>query len=445
MAYASLFIGDALEIMKTFENESIDMIMTSPPYWGLRDYGVHGQIGLEPSSDKYVQKLTDYFHELKRVLKKAGSFYINLGDTYMKKNLQMIPARIALALQKDGWILRNDVIWYKPNHLPASVKDRLTNTYEHLFHFVKSKKYFYDLDAIRVPHKSGPTSFNYRVREAKKGNVHIKGVRANLEEMKKYYNNGRKADIRSFEYITKFNKNSQIHNLLQNTAYARKILGRGHDTALNHPLGKNPGDVFNWKEEIKRKDRPLNPPQGVSLAGGNLGLKRRRLNNEGRPLYPPHHSFRGNGWEPRNPVIENHAFGKNPGDVIQNYGKYKNQKELRQDSNLGGKVGLAEYRDKCRASGIMEGNLNGRNPGDFWEITPKPFLGAHFAVYPEALCVRPIISSCPPDGIVLDPFAGSGTTMKVAYDLGRNSIGIELNPKYAEIIKRRVPTLLQVI
>ncbi len=80
----------------------------------------------------------------------------------------------------------------------------------------------------------------------------------------------------------------------------------------------------------------------------------------------------------------------------------------------------------------------GKNPGDFWEVKPKPFLGAHFAVYPEALCIRPIVSSCPLNGVVLDPFAGAGTTMKVALDLGRNAIGIDLNRNYIEIIKRRL-------
>ena len=93
---------------------------------------------MEPTSEDYVQKLVTYFHELKRILKKTDSLYLNLGETYVKKNLQMIPARVALALQKDGWMPRNDIIWYKPNHMPSSVKDRLTNTCEHVFHFVKN-------------------------------------------------------------------------------------------------------------------------------------------------------------------------------------------------------------------------------------------------------------------------------------------------------------------
>jgi site-specific DNA-methyltransferase (cytosine-N4-specific) len=163
--------------------------MTSPPYWALRDYGIKEQVGLEPDFREYVSKLLKIFDELKRVLKRAGSLYLNMGDTYsgggshsklggvetwgklcgMKdgfpdkspqasitnhipaKSMIGIPWRVALALIDKGWILRNDIIWHKPNSMPSSVKDRLSNTYEHIFHFVKSKKYYYNLDAIRVP------------------------------------------------------------------------------------------------------------------------------------------------------------------------------------------------------------------------------------------------------------------------------------------------------
>lgn len=125
MVWPKLYVGDALEVMKTLKCESIDMFMTSPPYWGHRDYGIRGQIGLEATPEQYIQTLVEYFHELKRILKSTGSFYLNMGDTYVKKTLQLIPARLTIALQKDGWILRSDIIWFKPNHMPSSVKDRL--------------------------------------------------------------------------------------------------------------------------------------------------------------------------------------------------------------------------------------------------------------------------------------------------------------------------------
>jgi len=177
-------------------------VVTSPPYWNLRDYGTEGQLGLEPTYEDYVQHIVEVCRELWRVLTKDGSFYLNLGDTYAgnklgktdkkvaeyvkdsQKNLVKtrpanisakcligIPWRVALALIDDGWILRNDVIWHKPNCMPSSVKDRLTNTYEHIFHFVKSRKYYYNLDAIRQPHKSKYAPFNIRVRDAQKGRL----------------------------------------------------------------------------------------------------------------------------------------------------------------------------------------------------------------------------------------------------------------------------------
>src|SRR5712692_1641952 len=182
------------------------MVMTSPPFWALRDYGVEGQIGLEPTYQEYVDRLVKVCVEIRRVLTEDGSFYLNLGDTYSsmlgrhggqtagfnknnmvsdekkptrhqnlpQKCLVGIPWRVALQLIDDKWILRNDIIWRKPNHIPSSVRDRLTNTYEHIFHFVKSRKYYYNLDTIREPHKTKYSPFNIRVRDAQKGRLEAK-------------------------------------------------------------------------------------------------------------------------------------------------------------------------------------------------------------------------------------------------------------------------------
>lgn len=244
--------GDCIKCMKQVPSNRVDLVVTSPPYWGLRSYSesetiwdgdenckhkwneytrngmdggtksekVHikgkenfqifkkqqqgfcsicgawkGQLGLEPHPQMYIDHLVEIFREVKRVLKKSGSFYLNLGDTYCSstkeagrhdtnsktstdfggwsgwdggitkigkieksnwltpKQLMLIPSRVAIALQDDGWVLRNDLIWQKGNPMPSPVKDRRNNTYEHVFHFCKSRKYYYDLDAIRVPHK----------------------------------------------------------------------------------------------------------------------------------------------------------------------------------------------------------------------------------------------------------------------------------------------------
>jgi hypothetical protein len=477
---------------------------------------------------------------------------------------------------------------------------------------VKGKKYYYDLDSIRIPHKTGPASFNYRVREAKRSSIEIVGVKASYQEMKEYDRRGQR--IREFRikgnagpgqeryhdqdvsdhpkgsnasdifYESKFDETCQAKRLSRSLAYARRMLGGEHETALNHPLGKNPGDVIRtsntginnrlpYKQNNPHRLRlegneycthPLGKNPGdvitsASLCAIELNRARGKLRSNGSiaghyldlPFAAKHYAkggknpgdvfalnhakLRGQSGEARTNLYQSnrtkyHQIGKNPGDVMPpnwkaellkthrplhppegvslgggNLGlrnkvlngsaKYKGRIELRQDDNLGGNVGLAGFRDWCRANGMPEGHLLGKNPGDvmdispdtkskdkllsqrrrdlaemraggrihwelhptkdpawlnpkgksptdFWEIRPKPFLGAHFAVYPEALCIRPILSSCPPGGVVLDPFVGSGTTMKVALDLGRNAIGIELNPRYVEIMEKRVPLLL---
>jgi DNA modification methylase len=184
----ALYHGDALETLKRLAPDSVDCIVTSPPYFGLRDYGVDGQIGAEPSPVEFVAALTAVFREARRVLADDGTLWLNLGDTYYSgrgaskgvdaknparrfgvrsvdkggatwakpKDLLGIPWRAAFALQDDGWILRNDIIWSKPNAMPESVTDRLSNRHEHLFMLTKSRKYHFDLDPIREPHLSKP-------------------------------------------------------------------------------------------------------------------------------------------------------------------------------------------------------------------------------------------------------------------------------------------------
>ena len=186
-----ILVGDALAALQTLESESIHCCVTSPPYWGLRDYKEAGQIGLEKSPDEYVEKLVDTFREVRRVLRKDGTLWLNLGDSYAAagkertkeqsvrkttlrgglatqmgiikqipkvggvlkpKDLVGIPWRVAFALQADGWWLRQDIIWHKPNPMPESVKDRCTKAHEYIFLFAKSRKYYFDSDSIREPY-----------------------------------------------------------------------------------------------------------------------------------------------------------------------------------------------------------------------------------------------------------------------------------------------------
>jgi DNA modification methylase len=160
---ANLYCGDALSVLRTFADESVNACITSPPYYGLRDYGASGQIGLERSPEGYVARLVQLFREVRRVLRNDGTLWVNIGDTYASKRLNQsikpkdligIPWMLAFALRDDGWYLRQEIIWHKPNPIPESVRDRLTRAHEQIFLFSKSAKYYFDADAIKEPAKS---------------------------------------------------------------------------------------------------------------------------------------------------------------------------------------------------------------------------------------------------------------------------------------------------
>lgn len=175
--------GDSLEVLKTLPSESVQCCVTSPPYYALRDYGVDGQIGLEETPEQYIEKLVDVFRDVRRVLKDNGTLWVNIGDSYCgtgdkgnckdpkyydgrngqsvsrnrvvkgckPKDLIGIPWMLAFALREDGWYLRQDIIWHKPNPMPESVTDRCTKSHEYIFFLSKSAKYYYDADAIKEP------------------------------------------------------------------------------------------------------------------------------------------------------------------------------------------------------------------------------------------------------------------------------------------------------
>lgn len=169
-----LYHGDVLEVLRQLEPGSVQTCVTSPPYWGLRDYGEPGQLGLEPTPGEHVARMVQVFREVRRVLRDDGTLWLNLGDSYAvsacgltdgagdglkPKDLVGIPWRVAFALQENGWYLRADIVWAKPNPMPESVTDRPTKSHEYLFLLTKSPRYFYDADAIREPLKSTPEQY----------------------------------------------------------------------------------------------------------------------------------------------------------------------------------------------------------------------------------------------------------------------------------------------
>jgi DNA modification methylase len=158
----TILVGDALAELRKLPGGSIDCVVTSPPYYALRDYGVAGQLGLEPNVESWVANLRAVLTEVGRVLRPTGSLWLNLGDTFSRharygaasKSLLLAPERLLLALSTDGWLVRGKVIWAKSNPMPTSVRDRLAMTYEVVYHLTRSPRYFFDLDVIREPHRT---------------------------------------------------------------------------------------------------------------------------------------------------------------------------------------------------------------------------------------------------------------------------------------------------
>ncbi len=144
--------GDATDVVRTLPAESVDTVITSPPYFQQRDYGSQLQIGQEVSPAGYVERIAELFGELRRVVKPGGSAWVVIGDKYVRGELLGMPWRVCFGIKDAGWILRSDCVWHKPNAMPSSVKSRPTTDHEYIFFFSKSKDYFYDADAIREPH-----------------------------------------------------------------------------------------------------------------------------------------------------------------------------------------------------------------------------------------------------------------------------------------------------
>lgn len=332
--------GPALDMLRTLESESVDCIVTSPPYWGLRAYtGEPGMIGLEPSLADYMANLLEVFQECYRVLKPTGTMWVNMGDAYAgswggqggptnlsvphdgvnpknspnrkgsglpPKSLIGQPWRLALALQDAGWILRSDIIWEKPSAMPSSVKDRPTVSHEYIFLFAKSRRYYYNAKAIAEPCKT----------------------------------QGRLG-----------------------AAVAGWASGPGSHTAVEHATVQVPGSYKG------------------SVPGRKFGPGQDRRSRKDRAA--------------------SERMGREPG-----------------------------WRETPQPET--------RNARTVWTIGPEPFKGAHFAAFPSEIPRRCISAGCPVDGVVLDPFAGTGTTAAVALSLGRRAIAIEISAEYCELIRTRM-------
>jgi DNA modification methylase len=393
-----VLIGDVLHWLKKIPSESISCIVTSPPYWNLRDYYIEGQIGQEKTPEEYIDKLLDVSKELLRILRKDGAYFLNIGDTYIDKGLQMIPQRLVCRMineikiigknrRKIGWLLRNQIIWYKPDHMPSPAKTRFTNTYEPIFFFTRDdweKEVYFDLDKIRVPYKSDWEDRNI-------------GLPDELSEEE--YN-------RLLPEIEK--KNRQL-------GYNGKF--KGHEVNI----GASPGGRASVTGINYIKKRKVELPQGIICDYLREWRKKQGISAKeiDQKLGYAH--------------TAGHWFRKDAGGSLPTPEDWLKLKKI---------LGFDDRYDKEMTEmhyvlQVIRKHPIGKNPGDLWEMKTAKFNNNHFAVFPEELPRKTILACCPPEGIVLDPFAGSGTTATVAQELGRKSIMIELQPKFTEIIRER--------
>ena len=325
-----LFVqGESLDILRSISDASVDCCITSPPYWQKRQYE-NGGIGLEKTPQEYIESLFTIIKEVKRILKPHGSFWLNIGDSYLKKSLLGIPWRVALMMIDDGWLLRNDVIWNKHKGGLNPNKDRFGSVFEDVFFFVKNENYYFDADAIRSKPRQAVVK-NGAVVSA----TGVSGIRYK----------------RQIELSTSLSEAEKENAMLQ----------------LNHVLGR--------------------------IKNGEISDFRMVIRNEQRTTHSDSTKLSGRAKE------------------LKDKGFY-----------------------------FLFYNPKGTMPGNVWDIIPEDtqHRKMHFAPYPEELCVIPIKSTCPRDGVVLDPFSGTGTTMKVAYELGRKSIGIDLSGEYIKLAKKRI-------
>jgi DNA modification methylase len=393
MSVQRIIPGDCIEGLRTLPDASVHCCVTSPPYWGLRDYGHDGQIGLESTPEAYVARMVEVFREVRRVLREDGTCWVNLGDSYAAnaatskkigeshrgsdtptlnqphqcrvsvrggewrikaKDLVGIPWRVAFALQADGWWLRQDIIWHKPNPMPESVRDRCTKAHEYVFLLTKSERYYYDAEALREPYADGVGKDRLACPKAAVGRGGNEGERMRSEF---YKNCGR--NRRSVWTVTT-KPYSGAHFAVMPAALVEPCIKAGC------------------------------PEQCCSVCGSPWVriVERKRVMRHELPV----------------------------GDSNYRPGRYTSKAGGADEYSNGGGQAFSFSSTKGWARSCDCQRM----------MCDAVMMGDHGVA----------VSTIP--GTVLDPFAGSGTTLAVAAELGRNAIGCELNPEYIALAERRI-------
>jgi DNA modification methylase len=386
----ALFAKDASDALASLPTNCINTCLTSPPYWGARNYEHDAQLGLEAEVTDYVEQLVKVFREVWRVLADDGTVWLNIGDSYFhgagtidgkpprtgwkrNKQLVLVPFRVALALEEDGWWLRNTVVWHKPNAMPSSVRDRLTNTWEPVFLLTKSERYFFDLDAVRVPHTTDDNAERLR---AERGDA--EGKAKGKRELRRWLNSPRhRATI---EGLRDIERRPGAPRAVELAAYLRAAL----------------------------KERGLS----IEWAADQLAL----------PFERTRHYFRTDEIGSRLPPPETWERLK---DLLELDTTYDEAMQVVVGDN------------------VFRNHPKGRNPGDLLSAPVASSSEAHYAVMPRRLAEQALRATLPKGGICLDPFMGTGTTGDVTLDLGGRFLGIDVRTEYVEqFYKRRGARLL---
>lgn len=480
-----ILFGDCREIMRRWAEQGIkaQMCVTSPPYFGLRDYGVDGQLGLEQTPDEYVQNMVEVFRAVRDVLADDGTLWLNIGDSYAAnrgyqveqtkggskhgpaqaaggrgqraddyglkpKDLIGIPWRVAFALQADGWVLRQDIVWSKPNPMPESVRDRCTKSHEMIFLFSKAK-WVGDMPPRRM--KRDDARWLAILLETE-GNIAIRR-----------YTHNRETPQHALQIAI---ANSDI-SILQE---AQRIAGCG--SILTTKGCNRPVYYLQWttKEAAgllwemypflfgKKRQAAIGLMLESRRSNRNKGARDDIFNKDGRHFYlkPEEIELREKMWkavkalnkhepvdlswliEPKEgrwdsqPYYFDHEAMKEPAVSEKPAG---NKRHKYADAYA---AGGEEHRTKAGLLALQGVEWEKRNRRSVWTVATKPYKGAHFATFPPALIEPCILAGSRPGDIVLDPFMGSGTTAEVAIKHGRQYLGCELNEEYRGLQDARI-------